>query len=88
MALTDDDPLVLEAIAAFERSGFEYMLKLSANMMWVTNKEGRRYAYYPTTGRWSTFGNRYVRYRSRGVEDFIERFMNKVFENNDNSNLH
>ena len=44
MALNDDDPLVLEAIAAFERGGFEYMLKLSANMMWVTNKVGRRYA--------------------------------------------
>ena len=47
----------------------------SASMMYIETH--RRYAYYPTTGRWSVYPFRTKHYRSNGIEDFITRFAKK-----------
>ena len=75
MALAEDDPLLLEAIEIFDKGGYSYKLKLSGSMMWVKSKVGERYAFYPTTGRWAPFGNRNKHYRSKGAQDFVDRFL-------------
>jgi hypothetical protein len=94
MPLSEDDPLLLEAISIFEEEGYSYQLKLSASMMWVTNKSGNRYSFYPTTGRWAPFGRSTPdrHYRSRGTRDFVDRFLKPKDELNsaieeDRSNL-
>ena len=79
MALEENDPALLETLAVFEEEGYEYILRLGASMVWVTNKAGRRYCYYPTTGRWAPFGTSRPKthYRSRSVRDFVDRFLSK-----------
>ena len=47
----------------------------SSSMMYIDTH--RRYAYYPTTGRWSVYPFRTKHYRSNGIEDFITRFATK-----------
>ena len=50
------------------------------HMYWITNSEGRDYAYFYTTGRWYKRVNRgypKMHYHSNGIEDFCTRFLNK-----------
>jgi hypothetical protein len=75
MPLRADDPMLLKAIEVFESQGYTYLLKLSGSMMWVENSLGERYAFYPTTGRWAPYGVKDKHYRSKGPEDFLERFV-------------
>lgn len=75
MALPADDPMLLEAIKIFEQEGYRYELKLNGAMMWVESVPNKWYAFYPTTGKWSTYGRRDKHYRSKGPKDFIDRFL-------------
>lgn len=72
-----NDPMLLRAIKAFEEHNYEYELKLGASMMWVKSHADKWFAFYPTTGRWAPFGVKGLHYRSRSVEDFIERFLKR-----------
>lgn len=55
-----------------------YELREGATLMYIFNRDGRRYAYYWTTGRWSA-DNAIVdeHYHSNGINDFVTRFLNK-----------
>jgi hypothetical protein len=55
-----------------------YELRTGATLIYIFNRDGRRYAYYWTTGRWSA-ENAIVdeHYHSRGIDDFVCRFLNK-----------
>ena len=77
MALFEDDPMVVEAMQVFDEFGYDYRLKLRGSMMWVTIKSGKKFAFYPTTGRWAPYGRTTpsVHYRSKGARDFAERFL-------------
>jgi hypothetical protein len=85
MALSEDDPLLLEALKVFDEGGYDYYLKLGASMVWVTSKSGKKYAFYPTTGRWAPYGRSRpsVHYRSKGAQDFIDRFIKPSDEANE-----
>ena len=76
-ALSEDDPMFIEACEVFDKYGYRYMPKLSGSMMWVVGKDGTYYSYYPTTGRWGVLGLRGKHYRSKGPLDFLERFVVK-----------
>lgn len=80
MALSPDHPLLVEALEIFDKEGLSYIPMLKGGMVWVDSKSGRRYAFYPTTGRWSNYGNRKNHYRSRGAQDFVDRFVKKSEE--------
>ncbi len=55
---------------------FEYID--SATMFYIENRAGVRYAYYYTTGRWAIKSrNRKKHYQSKGIADFVDRFLNK-----------
>ena len=77
MSLSEDDPLLLEALKVFDGYGYNYYLKLGGSMVWVISKSGKKYAFYPTTGRWAPYGKSMpsVHYRSKGAQDFIDRFV-------------
>ena len=49
-----------------------YESRPSGSMMYIETT--RRFAYYPTTGRWSVYPFRHKHYRSNGIEDFLTRF--------------
>jgi hypothetical protein len=74
-----DDPMLKIAEDVFTSRGVEFELKLGAAMMWVKGKD-RWYAFYPTTGRWCPYGMRGKHYRSKGPEDFLDRFAMKGSE--------
>jgi hypothetical protein len=75
MALSEDDPFLVEALEVFDRGGYQYRLRLGGSMVWVASKYGKRYAFYPTTGRWAPYGTKGKHYRSDGAQDFIDRFV-------------
>jgi len=57
-----------------------YQYREKPFMYWITNDEGRDYAYFYTTGRWCKRVNRgypKMHYQSKGIEDFCTRFLNK-----------
>lgn len=55
---------------------FEYID--SATMFYIKNRAGVRYTYYYTTGRWAIKSrNRQKHYQSKGIADFVDRFLNK-----------
>lgn len=59
---------------------YEYVDK-AVNMMYVWNEHGKQYIYWPTTGRWKARYSRESKaYRSKGVEDFHKRFLNRVWK--------
>ena len=39
------------------------------------DKDYKKYDFRYTTGRWSPLPNKKIHYRSKGIEDFIERFL-------------
>ncbi|BCV01889.1 MAG: hypothetical protein CM15mV47_140 [uncultured marine virus] len=58
-----------------------YDLRLGATMMYIYNNHNKRYAYYWTTGRWSAenaITNQH--YHSKGIDDFVSRFLNRFAE--------
>ena len=83
MSLSEDDPLVVEALEVFDKGGYKYSLRLGGSMVWVASKTGRRYSFYPTTGRWAPYGTRDKHYRSKGAQDFIDRFVKPSDEKRD-----
>lgn len=55
----------------------KYDIEIMANMLWVYH-ESKTYYYYYTTGRWARYykGHRPDKhYRSKGIVDFITRFV-------------
>jgi len=61
--------------------GIEYKIRYGASMMWIKNLDGKLYSYYWTTGRWAPRSLRVKKhYASRGIEDFVNRFLNKYVE--------
>ena len=83
MSLSEDDPFVVEALEVFDKGGYKYSLRLGGSMVWVASKTGRRYSFYPTTGRWAPYGTRGKHYRSKGAQDFIDRFVKPSDEKRD-----
>lgn len=46
------------------------------DMLYVWNKQGRQYIYWPTTGRWKgRFQKKDHAYSSKNVDDFTKRFL-------------
>ena len=59
----------------------DYDLRLGATLMYIFNNEGKRYAYYWTTGRWSAENAITDKhYNSKGIDDFVSRFLNTFVE--------
>ena len=63
-----------------------YESRPSGSMMYIETH--RRFAYYPTTGRWSVHPFRNKHYKSNGIEDFITRFGTKKYESKTISKRH
>ena len=59
-------------------NNIDYESKPRGSMMYI--ETDKRYAYYPTTGRWSVYPFRTKHYKSNGIEDFITRFAKKKHE--------
>lgn len=62
-----------------DSKGIPYIVKEKARMLWIGYEE-RAYSYYYTTGRWAAFSTRGMprkHYSSRGIEDFVTRFLIK-----------
>lgn len=61
-----------------DKKDIPYDVRAGAHMMWIHNiEQDKSYAYYWTTGRWAPFaksGRPKKHYRSKGIEDFIDRF--------------
>ena len=57
----------------------------SGNVFKVYNEKSKKlYQYYHTTGRWGAYRlNKYPakHYHSKSIEDFLDRFFNKEFQN-------
>ena len=65
-------------LAALENNNCTYDPLLGAHLLRVYSPKGREFYFYYTTGRWSGKHNGYFskkHYRSRGVDDFLERFV-------------
>ena len=62
-----------------------YELRTGATLMYIYNKDGKRYAYYWTTGRWSV-ENAIAKghYHSKGIDDFVNRFLNRFAKAEEN----
>lgn len=58
-----------------KEKNIDYEVKIYANMLWIHYND-KTYSYYPTTGRWGTRNNHYLKhYHSKGIEDFYTRFL-------------
>jgi len=58
-----------------DKKNIEYENKLTSTMLWIYYNN-KTYSYYPTTGRWGTRANHYLKhYHSKGIEDFYTRFL-------------
>jgi len=72
-----------------EDRNIEYETRVGGSLIYIYNDDGKCYAYYWTTGRWSAhraITNKH--YRSNGIEDFVSRFLyNKKEANNEHPDL-
>ena len=74
-----------DVIEYLEERNIEYEVKEGAYMLWV-HHENRKYAYYYTTGKWAAYskiGRPKLHYSSKGIKDFLERFVLPVRETPD-----
>jgi len=75
----DTDETLEDVLEFLQTSNIKYEVKEGAHMLWVYH-EDRKYAYYYTTGRWAPYkkylgGYPKKHYHSKGIEDFITRFI-------------
>lgn len=64
-----------------------YEPDVGTHMMYIWNEHGKQYIYWPTTGRWrARYSRTGTTYRSKGIEDFHKRFLNKVFKKKEETN--
>jgi hypothetical protein len=72
-----------------EDRNIEYETRIGGSLIYIYNDEGKCYAYYWTTGRWSAHrAIAHKHYRSDGIEDFVSRFLcNKKEASNENPDL-
>ena len=67
----------LEYVTKFlEDKGIEYETRIGGSLIYIYNDDGKCYAYYWTTGRWSAHKAIAPKhYCSNGIEDFVTRFL-------------
>ncbi len=59
-------------------NGLTYEVVESAHLIVIYSKADRPYMYYWTTGRWSPRRKNYRQhFHSKGIEDFVEKYLNK-----------
>ena len=69
---------ILEDCVKFlEEKKIPFEVRETASMLIVyhPDKDYKKYDFRYTTGRWSPLPNKKIHYRSKGIEDFIERFL-------------
>ena len=61
-----------------DNNNIPYKYKEGGGVFIVSNKTGRNYVYYWTTGRWSPkHKSNKIHYRSKGIEEFVTKYLNK-----------
>ena len=61
-----------------DNNNIPYKYKEGGGVFIVSNKTGRNYVYYWTTGRWSPkHKSNKIHYRSKGIEEFVTKYINK-----------
>ena len=74
----DTDESLEDVIGYLEEQGIKYERKDAAHMLWIFYGT-RAYMYYYTTGRWAPrngWGKVPLKhYKSRGIKDFLDRFV-------------
>ena len=64
-----------------EDRNIDYETRIGGSLIYIYNDEGKCYAYYWTTGRWSAHkAITHKHYSSKGIEDFTDRFLNNKKE--------
>ena len=72
----------LEEVSQYlDSNSIKYEVRAGAHMLWLYNDTGKKYSYYYTTGRWSSYGMQFKKhYRSKSIEDFCSRFLNSRYK--------
>ena len=75
----------LEDVSEYlDSNNIKYEVRAGAHMLWIYNNSGKKYSYYYTTGRWSSYGMQFKKhYRSKSIEDFCSRFLNSKYKSTD-----
>ena len=61
-----------------DNNNIPYKYKEGGGVFIGSNKTGRNYVYYLTTGRWSPkHKSNKIHYRSKGIEEFVTKYLNK-----------
>ena len=61
-----------------DNNNIPYKYKEGGGVFIVSNKTGRNYVYYWTTGRWSPkHKSNKIHFRSKGIEEFVTKYLNK-----------
>jgi len=66
-----------DAMTFLDEKMIPYEAKFGATMLWIYFDD-KKYAYYPTTGRWNKYnygGYPSKHYSAKGIKDFYYRFL-------------
>jgi|14BtaG_2_1085337.scaffolds.fasta_scaffold01868_13 hypoxanthine phosphoribosyltransferase len=84
----DTDESLEFVVEYLEGKGLEYEVREGAKMLWIYASNNQTYSYYYTTGRWAPYCKRgYPKkhYMSKGINDFITRYVEKDVQNDKDS---